>query len=291
MKKIKYLLYITVIFTSMFIFSIHISSQDIEEKSLKTQDVDKTSFNPLEESNVWIIKNLNKYDNTLKYNIFLDFKNITYYNLRKKIITNIINNYSIIYDTLLKKDETITFNESYDFKEFQKNNKIITFSNINEFNKASLNIQNLINFLLKHPVYKNDGLKKSYLPWPLTGRVISFFGKQDKKQYKASIIEKGIRIKANFGEEVKAVEKGVVLYADWLYGFGKVIIIDHGESFFTVYGYLSEILIEKNIYIDKNQIIGKVGDSGTGTGACLYFEIREKGEALNPIDWLENKKE
>ena len=80
------------------------------------------------------------------------------------------------------------------------------------------------------------------LEWPVTGEVSAPFGKFKHPEFAAEIVRKGIDIDAPVGEEVKAVEKGRVVYADRFSGYGNMMIVDHGERYYTVYGHLAELL-------------------------------------------------
>jgi murein DD-endopeptidase MepM/ murein hydrolase activator NlpD len=125
------------------------------------------------------------------------------------------------------------------------------------------------------------------LPWPTRGRVISQFGRVRHPRFNTYMVNKGIDITGPIGQNVVSVARGQVLFAEWFEGFGRMIILDHGGGFNTVYAHLQNISVSAGDVVEENQTIGRLGDSGTWKGPSLYFEVRKRGEALNPLDWLE----
>ena len=118
--------------------------------------------------------------------------------------------------------------------------------------------------------------------WPLRGTIVSYFGaKMDRTR------NKGIDIKAYEGSTVRAAKAGKVVFCDeWLKGFGKTVILDHGDDFQTVYAYNSIILVKPGDSVEQNSIIAKVGRSGRAKEPSLHFEIRRNGEPQNPFYYL-----
>jgi len=127
---------------------------------------------------------------------------------------------------------------------------------------------------------------RNKLPWPLEGQVLTRFGMQKHPQFGTMVFRRGIEIAAREGEPVQAVENGQVAYADWYKGYGKLMIIDHGNGFYTLYGNLSKLNMNKDERVTKGQVIGLAGDTGSLKGAKLYFEVRRNGEAQDPLLWL-----
>jgi murein hydrolase activator len=128
--------------------------------------------------------------------------------------------------------------------------------------------------------------KSQSLPWPLEGVVITHFGMQRHPQFGTMVFRRGIEIAAHEGQAVHAVDTGQIAYADWYKGFGKLLILDHGNGFYSLYGNLSRLDFAKGDRVSKGQSIGLAGDAGTVKGAKLYFEIRRNGEAQDPLRWL-----
>lgn len=127
------------------------------------------------------------------------------------------------------------------------------------------------------------------LPWPLEGQVLTRFGMQRHPQFGTMVFRRGIEIQARAGDAVRAVSDGQVAYADWYKGYGNLVILEHGNGLYTLYGNLSRLDAKKNERVPKGQVIGLAGDSGSMKGAKLYFEIRRNGEAQDPLLWLAKK--
>ncbi|MEK6645702.1 MAG: peptidoglycan DD-metalloendopeptidase family protein [Candidatus Firestonebacteria bacterium] len=130
---------------------------------------------------------------------------------------------------------------------------------------------------------------KGKLMWPVKGKVVSNFGSQKHKKFNISVFNKGIEISSSIGQSVDTVSTGVVIYADWFKGYGKMIILDHGANYYTIYGHLSEITVSLGERVEIGKSIGLVGDTSSLYGAALYFEIRKQGTPLDPLKWLKNK--
>jgi septal ring factor EnvC (AmiA/AmiB activator) len=138
-------------------------------------------------------------------------------------------------------------------------------------------------------VRKTADHDKSRLPWPLEGPVLTRFGMQRHPQFGTMVYRRGIEIQAQEGESVRAVRDGQVAYADWYKGYGKLMILDHGNGFYTLYGNLSRIDLNRGAQAVRGQVIGLSGDTGSLKGSKLYFEIRRNGEAQDPLLWLAKK--
>lgn len=132
-------------------------------------------------------------------------------------------------------------------------------------------------------------LLKGKLPWPVDGQVAIPYGSSKDPQYKTPVFRRGIYIKADEGMVAKSIYSGKVVFADWFKGYGKVIIINHGSGYHSVYANLNEIFIKSGDVVNKRDAIGRVGESGTISAPALYFEIRYKGKPLNPLQWLAQK--
>lgn len=137
-------------------------------------------------------------------------------------------------------------------------------------------------------------IAKNSLPWPVSGKIISKFGKEYQEKLKTYIFRDGIKIAAKQGTPVLSVADGNVIFAGQFRSYGNVVIADHGDGFFTIYGFLSEIKTEVGQKVNKGQTLGLCGidtqGSGMGSGqSALYFEIRSGTSAVNPELWLETK--
>jgi murein hydrolase activator len=124
------------------------------------------------------------------------------------------------------------------------------------------------------------------LPWPADGQVISFFGRQKHPTFNTYVQRKGIEIRTSEGSFIHAVMPGTVVYADWLKGYGLVIIVDHANGFFSLYAHASRILAKVGEQVNAGHPIGETGDTGMIGENTLYFELREGAEAVDPLLWL-----
>ncbi len=124
---------------------------------------------------------------------------------------------------------------------------------------------------------------KGKLPWPTTGKIVRSFGSRDKN---SDSQWNGILIRAKEGNQVHAVHYGRVVFADWLRGFGLLLIIDHGDGYMSLYGHNQSIYKETGDWVSSNDVIGSVGNSGGHNAAGLYFEIRSNGKPQNPKSWI-----
>jgi septal ring factor EnvC (AmiA/AmiB activator) len=177
--------------------------------------------------------------------------------------------------------------------------KQIHLAAIQELEAASAQLQGLINRLEKEfqekakektffSTGKGFGGLRGKLPFPVRGRILSTFGKNENPKFNTFTVQKGIEIEAPLGAAIRAVHGGRVLYSDWFKGYGKILIIDHGEGFYTLFGHASSLLKGVGEEVRAGEVVGLVGDTGSLKGSCLYFEIRQRGKPLDPLEWLSN---
>jgi len=123
---------------------------------------------------------------------------------------------------------------------------------------------------------------KGDLDWPVSGgAIIEKFG-----SIRSGVKRQGILIGASEEQAVYPVAAGKVLYADWLRGFGMLLIIDHGGQYMSLYGRNNALFCDKGDWVNPRQQIASVGNSGSGEKFGLYFELRYKGKAINPKRWF-----
>ncbi len=129
-----------------------------------------------------------------------------------------------------------------------------------------------------------DGLarQKGKLPWPLKGRVLHSYGTKQSGQ----VNWKGLVIDAKYEQPVKAVYSGTVVFAEYLRGYGLVVLLDHGKGDMTLYGYNQTLLKIEGDKIKAGETIALAGDTGGQAQASLYFEIRRNSKTQNPKSWL-----
>lgn len=123
------------------------------------------------------------------------------------------------------------------------------------------------------------------LPWPARGPITGGFGRQRASRFGTSIIRNGVEIGAAEGGPVAAVHDGRVAFAGPFTGFGNLVIIDHGNESFSLYGHLETIAVEKGALVERQRQVGTVGRTPTGR-AALYFELRIDGRPVDPLQWL-----
>jgi septal ring factor EnvC (AmiA/AmiB activator) len=127
---------------------------------------------------------------------------------------------------------------------------------------------------------------KGLLIMPVKGKITNLFGSYKNPKYNITNFRSGIDIQADRGEPIRSVFKGKVIFSNWFKGYGNMIIIDHGNSYYTVYAHMEETFKSKGDAVDAGEVIATVGDTGSMTGAKLYFEVRHHGKPMNPLKWL-----
>ena len=129
------------------------------------------------------------------------------------------------------------------------------------------------------------------MTWPLPGEksISSFFGMRIHPILGINKMHTGIDIPADTGTPVVAALEGDVIWSNWLGGYGKAIMIDHGGGIVTVYAHNSVLSVPKGSKVSKGQTIALSGNTGNSTGPHLHFEVRNEGEYVDPlVDWLSN---
>jgi murein hydrolase activator len=124
------------------------------------------------------------------------------------------------------------------------------------------------------------------LPWPTEGRIVTGFGAQVHPRFGTRTFRNGVDIEAAVGRDVTAVHAGHVVYTGWFKGYGNLIIVDHGNEYYTLYAHIAEIEAKEGEDVRQGQRIGTVGDTGSLAGPRLYFEVRYQGKPLDPEQWL-----
>lgn len=131
---------------------------------------------------------------------------------------------------------------------------------------------------------------RGVLPMPVAGRVIRGFGDRLNPRFGTRLPHPGWDIQVPHGLSVRAPFDGNVVYADWMRGYGLLLVIDHGHGVHTVYAHLSVILVQTGRRISQGQSLGRVGDTGSLQGPYLYLEVRVQGKAADPADWFNPKR-
>ena len=165
-----------------------------------------------------------------------------------------------------------------------------------ELDESSLQLQMILKKLeeerkrLQQPLPDKFSREKGRLIWPNDGQIVSLFGRQKHPKFDTYIYKKGIEIEPSKGDEVRSIYNGIIIFANWFKGYGMVIIIDHGENYYSIYAHLAKLLVSVGDKVRKNMPIGQIGETGLSQGSNLYFEIRHQGEPLDPLVWLQKKR-
>lgn len=127
---------------------------------------------------------------------------------------------------------------------------------------------------------------KGSLIWPVSGSIVAHYGNQRDPVFNVPVFRSGIYIKASPGTSVKASAEGKIVYANYFKGYENLVIISHGDGYYTVYGNLGSMSVKEGSYVKEGQTIGLVSDKLNIDTTALYFEIRYRGKPLNPEQWL-----
>ena len=130
------------------------------------------------------------------------------------------------------------------------------------------------------------GAYKGLLSWPVKGKIVTFYGPFRDDRYNVTNFQSGINIQAERGEPIRAVSDGHAIFSSWFKGYGNMLIIDHGEHYYTVYAHLEEVFKVKGDRVENGEVIATVGDSGSLTGPGLHFEVRHHGTPMDPLQWI-----
>jgi len=123
---------------------------------------------------------------------------------------------------------------------------------------------------------------KGKLAWPVKGKLKKLFGRNKPL---SNLRWQGVILEAPNGSRVQAISHGRVAFADWLRGLGNLIIIDHGNSYLSLYGHNESLFKSAGEWVEAGDVISSIGSSGGQKKPGLYFEIRKKGKPQNPTGW------
>ena len=141
-------------------------------------------------------------------------------------------------------------------------------------------------------IIKNMKLAEKYvggeMMWPAPGyyKITSPFGYRIHPILKTKKLHTGIDIGIAYGKPITAAQSGTVVYAGWMGGYGKVVLIDHGGGMTTLYAHNSKLVVKKGQEVEKGQKISECGSTGQSTGAHLHFEVRKDGEYIDPLEYV-----
>jgi len=156
----------------------------------------------------------------------------------------------------------------------------------NELNALAQEIDKVIKELLANSTGQGTGT----FTWPVPGfpKITSAFGWRTHPIFKTQEFHSGIDIGGAgiVNRNIVASDSGTVILADWLGGYGKTVILDHGKGFSTLYAHTNTILVKEGDKVVKGQAIAKVGSTGNSTGPHLHFEIRKNGNRVSPTQYV-----
>jgi len=131
--------------------------------------------------------------------------------------------------------------------------------------------------------------EKGRLPWPIKGKIVTEFGRVVHSIYKTVTMNTGIDIACSKGDKARCVASGKVAYIGWMRGLGKLVIVDHG-GYYSTYARLEDVLVAKDDTVTAGAAIGLVGEINDVEGPKLHFELRKSTEAIDPVEWLDERK-
>ena len=121
---------------------------------------------------------------------------------------------------------------------------------------------------------------------PVVGRITSPYGYRSHPIFKRRKFHTGVDIAGPNRSPIKATKNGVVIRSGWLGGYGKVVVINHGNGITSLYAHLSSAAVSKGQSVSKGQVVGYEGSTGYSTGPHLHFEIRKNGRHTNPLNYI-----
>jgi septal ring factor EnvC (AmiA/AmiB activator) len=138
------------------------------------------------------------------------------------------------------------------------------------------------------PVDASGGIRpwKGVLDWPVRGTIIETFGRHRHPKFDTWTVSNGIALSVPFGTPVRAVYAGKVIYAQWLQEYGDLVILDHGDGMLTLYAWLQAVSVRPGMPVSVGTQIGLAGYGPGRDEAGLYFEVRDRQKASDPIAWL-----
>ncbi|MBI5233371.1 MAG: peptidoglycan DD-metalloendopeptidase family protein [Deltaproteobacteria bacterium] len=174
-----------------------------------------------------------------------------------------------------------------------KNKKQTREKLLSELGSAENELESLIEQLRKESEMaeagdgkEGFGAMRGKLGMPVDGEVVSFYGEVRHPKFNTVTFNNGVVIKAPFGAAVKNIYEGKVVFAGWLKGYGQVMIVEHTGGWYTLFGRLYKELKAVGEVVSPDEAIALVGEGGLGEGPGLYFEVRHKGSAKNPLKWF-----
>ena len=136
--------------------------------------------------------------------------------------------------------------------------------------------------------YESLPTLKGKLRWPVAGHISMQYG---ERHFSGKLRARGVHIASRAGADVHAIARGRVVFADWLRGFGLLMIIDHGDNYMSLYGQNRSLYREVGEWVGRDEVVAAAGNSGGQQKPGLYLELRKDGRPFNPGDWFQGKPE
>lgn len=130
------------------------------------------------------------------------------------------------------------------------------------------------------------GAQKGRLTLPVKGNIVDRFGRHKHPDFDSFTVSNGISVAAPAGTAIRAVYDGEVIFADYFKGYGNMIIVDHGDGFFSLYAHAANVAKRVGAKVSRNDVLASVGDVDSSKGPMLYFEIRYLGKPVDPSPWF-----
>jgi murein DD-endopeptidase MepM/ murein hydrolase activator NlpD len=147
-----------------------------------------------------------------------------------------------------------------------------------------LRTANLSSYYHRYPRSWQVNIRPSI--WPVDGRLQSYFGKRMDPFSGEGALHRGVDISAPSGAPIRSAGDGVVLEAGVMSGYGRVVIVDHGNGYETYYAHMSRLAVVAGQEIRQGEIIGAVGSTGRATAPHLHYEVRRYGTPQNPTHYM-----
>jgi len=130
------------------------------------------------------------------------------------------------------------------------------------------------------------GSQKGRLSLPTQGRIVGSFGRHKHPEFNSYTISNGISIAVPTGAAVRSVYSGTIVFSNYFKGYGNMVIVDHGDGFFSLYAHNSKVFKRVGSNVAKNELLASTGDVDSPRGSILYFEIRYQGKPIDPAPWV-----
>ena len=157
---------------------------------------------------------------------------------------------------------------------------------LGELTRSQAQLQATLDQLQGEPEAGGFGALRGKLPLPAPGHIEVAFGRLVHPKFNTVTVQKGLDIRAPAGAPVKALAPATVVWTGWLKGYGNVVVLDQGDGYHTLFAHLAEVFRPLGSHVFAGEVVGTVGDSGSLKGPYLYFEVRRRGLAVDPLPWV-----